>query len=93
MNRPTDAKRGTQVEVRVQQPPRSRNGAIPGGYAVTVIPMGDDGRWWPHVTIVNRAGNFLKDAGSTAARFPTRAAALHAGWSFAEAWLRCRATR
>ena len=88
----------TQVDVFLapQQRPRSARGsmrAIPDRYAVTVIPIdAGDGRWWPHVRIADDSGNLVQDAGSTAMRFPTRAAAEHAGWSFVEAWIRCRTT-
>jgi len=82
-----------QVEVFVvQQRPRPTGGGIPARYAVTVIPMNDDGRWWPHVRIADDAGNIVKDAGTTVIRFPTRTDAEHAGWSFVEAWIRCHAT-
>jgi len=81
-----------QVEVFVvQQRSRPTGGAIPARYAVTVIPMDDGGRWWPHVRIADDSGDILKDAGSTFIRFSTRTAAEHAGWSFVEAWIRCRA--
>ena len=66
---------------------------IPAGYAVTVVPIDSgDGRWWPHVRIADDFGNIVKDADAVAARFPTRTEAENAGWSFAEAWIMCRAT-
>ena len=81
------------VEVFVVQERRlrARDGARGARYFATVIPMdaGDD-RWWPHVRIADDSGNLVKDAGSTGVRFPTRAAAEYAGWSFVEAWIRCQ---
>ena len=91
MNGPTEAGRGTetvQVEIFLVQ----QRGAIPARCTVTVIPMDDDGRWWPHVRITDDAGNIMEDAARTAVRFPTRAAAEHAGWSFVAAWIKSRAT-
>jgi hypothetical protein len=87
MIRPTKAETA-QVEMLLVQ----QRGAIPARYTVTVIPMDDDGRWWPHVRIVDDTGNIVKDAGNTAVRFPTSAAAEHAGWAFVAAWIRSRTT-
>ena len=97
---PTEEARGTtttHVEVFVvPQMPRPARGsvdAIPSRYAVTVMPIDSgDGRWWPHVQITDDSGNIVKSVNGTAVRFPTRADAEHAGWSFVEAWIRCRAT-
>jgi hypothetical protein len=55
------------------------------------VDAGDD-RWWPHVRIADDGGNLVKDAGSTGVRFPTRAAAEYAGWSFVEAWIECQSS-
>jgi hypothetical protein len=78
-----------QVDVCVAQEDRPFGGASDlERYSATVIPMDSgDGRWWPHVRIADDSGNIVKDAGSTAVRFPTRAAAEHAGWSFVRVWI------
>ena len=96
---PTEEARGTTTQVDVfvaqhmPQPARESVDAIPSRYTVTVMPIeSGDGRWWPHVQIADDSGNIVKRASGTAVRFPRRADAEHAGWSFVEAWIRCRAT-
>ena len=91
MTSPTEAGRGTEP-VQVDMFLVQQRGAIPARFTMTVIPMDDDGRWWPHVRIADDAGNLVEDAGRTAVRFPTRAAAEHAGWAFVAAWIRSRPT-